>query len=436
MPSKAKQTAGRTGGSGAPNGAGAHGGRAIGREAQPAGGRAAATRRPRAPIATRAWTPQREGPQGAREARRDGQEQGLPHLRRGERRAPGRRRARSARRRRRRPRRRGHRDRRRRDAGEDRAEAHRRRGGGREEARRRRRDREEEDVDYYSKSNDPVRMYLRKMGSVSLLTREGEVEIAKRIETASSGATPPSSTRPSPCARSSTSARSSGSTRSASRSIISDAESDDQEFDEEEADRRIIRLIDKVKHLDKKKLDLLEERKEARATVAQEGRSRPRSTRDRQRAGRDARGDAPQQEDDRQIVQKLKGLISKVERAEAGATELERRTGPRQGRARSASSPRSRATASPRRASPRSSTSRATSSIDFESTIKNAQKGLKKVEEELQLDVKAIRADVREHPRGRAHGRARQGRARRGEPPPRRLASRRSTRTAACSSST
>ena len=37
------------------------------------------------------------------------------------------------------------------------------------------------DDDYY-KSNDPVRMYLRKMGSVALLTREGEVEIAKRIE--------------------------------------------------------------------------------------------------------------------------------------------------------------------------------------------------------------------------------------------------------------
>ncbi|MBC7793751.1 MAG: sigma-70 family RNA polymerase sigma factor, partial [Clostridia bacterium] len=32
------------------------------------------------------------------------------------------------------------------------------------------------------KSSDPVRMYLRKMGSVPLLTREGEVEIAKRIE--------------------------------------------------------------------------------------------------------------------------------------------------------------------------------------------------------------------------------------------------------------
>jgi RNA polymerase primary sigma factor len=32
------------------------------------------------------------------------------------------------------------------------------------------------------KTNDPVRMYLREMGTVPLLTREGEVTIAKRIE--------------------------------------------------------------------------------------------------------------------------------------------------------------------------------------------------------------------------------------------------------------
>ena len=32
------------------------------------------------------------------------------------------------------------------------------------------------------KTNDPVRMYLREMGTVSLLTREGEVSIARRIE--------------------------------------------------------------------------------------------------------------------------------------------------------------------------------------------------------------------------------------------------------------
>ncbi len=41
---------------------------------------------------------------------------------------------------------------------------------------------EEPDESAFVKTNDPVRLYLRKMGSVSLLTREGEVEIAKRIE--------------------------------------------------------------------------------------------------------------------------------------------------------------------------------------------------------------------------------------------------------------
>jgi len=34
----------------------------------------------------------------------------------------------------------------------------------------------------WEQTNDPVRMYLREMGTVPLLTRQGEVEIAKRIE--------------------------------------------------------------------------------------------------------------------------------------------------------------------------------------------------------------------------------------------------------------
>ena len=45
---------------------------------------------------------------------------------------------------------------------------------------------EEEDVSAVKADtvtiDDPVRMYLREMGTISLLTREGEVEIAKRIE--------------------------------------------------------------------------------------------------------------------------------------------------------------------------------------------------------------------------------------------------------------
>ncbi|MBY0406249.1 MAG: RNA polymerase sigma factor RpoD [Rickettsiales bacterium] len=40
----------------------------------------------------------------------------------------------------------------------------------------------EEVQDNAGRSDDPVRMYLREMGNVELLSREGEIEIAKRIE--------------------------------------------------------------------------------------------------------------------------------------------------------------------------------------------------------------------------------------------------------------
>ncbi len=40
----------------------------------------------------------------------------------------------------------------------------------------------EKEEESYGRSDDPVRMYLREMGNVELLSRDGEIEIAKRIE--------------------------------------------------------------------------------------------------------------------------------------------------------------------------------------------------------------------------------------------------------------
>ncbi|MFQ5930050.1 MAG: sigma-70 factor domain-containing protein, partial [Acidobacteriota bacterium] len=51
--------------------------------------------------------------------------------------------------------------------------------------KRREDDRDEEPeltVQSLEKTSDPVRMYLREMGTVPLLTRQGEIKIAKRIE--------------------------------------------------------------------------------------------------------------------------------------------------------------------------------------------------------------------------------------------------------------
>src|ERR1700728_2528800 len=117
---------------------------------------------------------------------------------------------------------------------------------------------EEADGSYYSKSNDPVRMYLRKMGSVSLLTREGEVEIAKRIEQGEHTILGAILTSPVAVREIIDLGDKLRKHKIRVKEIIRDAEDEDREFDEEEADRRILRLIDKVKHLDKVAQGLLE----------------------------------------------------------------------------------------------------------------------------------------------------------------------------------
>jgi RNA polymerase primary sigma factor len=250
-------------------------------------------------------------------------------------------------------------------------------------------EREEEDVDYYSKSNDPVRMYLRKMGSVSLLTREGEVEIAKRIEGGEQMVN--AAILDSPIAVREIIELGEKLRRHKIRvkDLIKDAESDDQEFDEEEADRRIIRLIDKVKRLDKKKQDLLEERKNGKNDVRKKQCETEITATTAELVTTLEEMRLNKKTIDR-IVTTLKNLISKVERAEAGATELEKRTGLEKTELRRELSKVKGNRQAESRLAKKLGVSRDELG-EFESTIKNAQKGLKKVEEELNIDVLAIR---------------------------------------------
>src|SRR5256885_9654428 len=110
----------------------------------------------------------------------------------------------------------------------------------------------EEEEDAYSKSNDPVRMYLRKMGSVSLLTREGEVEIAKRIEDGEKEvleAVLHSSIAIKEIIQIGERLKK-GKMRV--REVIRDApDEDDETFDEQGRTDQVVKLIDKIRRLDK-----------------------------------------------------------------------------------------------------------------------------------------------------------------------------------------
>ena len=115
----------------------------------------------------------------------------------------------------------------------------------------------------YGRSNDPVRMYLRKMGSVALLTREREVEIAKRIEEGENEVLGAILGSPIAVREIIAIGEQLRSHRLRVKEIIRDSEEEEHEFDEEEADRWLMRLIDRVKRTDKKNQGLRDELKMA-----------------------------------------------------------------------------------------------------------------------------------------------------------------------------
>ena len=257
------------------------------------------------------------------------------------------------------------------------------------------RDEAEAADDQYSRSNDPVRMYLRKMGSVALLTREGEVEIAKRIEEGEHRVLNAILSSPIAVREIIELGEKLKKGKIRVKEIIRDGEEDDQQFDEEEADRRIIKAIEKVKRLEKKMSDL-------RAAVA----AGDRTKRDITEEMETEKGEMVETLQEMRlnkktidkVVAKLKSVIQRVERAGAHATELEKKTGSTTDEIK-----KMVREAKGNRVIERKYARKLGLSMDefaeIDTTLRTAQKNLKVVEEELQVDIVELRGtyhDIRE----------------------------------------
>jgi RNA polymerase primary sigma factor len=261
------------------------------------------------------------------------------------------------------------------------------------------------DDDLY-KSNDPVRMYLRKMGSVALLTREGEVEIAKRIEEGENEVLAAILNSPVAVREIIDIGDKLRNHKIRVKDIVRDAEDEEHEFDEEEADRRIIRLIDRVKRIDKKNAEIVEERKTAnehrRKLIDKELHD---NKKDLVKSLQEMRLNKKTID---KIVAKLKTMIERVQRAQGKALELEKQTG--------ASKNELKKMLREARDDPDAKKELAAKlgveNVELEGmdqTLKSAQKGVKKVEEELKIDVgemlrtyEAIRAGERKAEKAKA----------------------------------
>ena len=180
---------------------------------------------------------------------------------------------------------------------------------------------------FAAKSNDPVRMYLRKMGSVSLLTREGEVEIAKRIEDGENKVLNTILQSPIAVQEIIKLGQKVKENKLRLKDVVRDAD-DEEGYNEEEVRKRVDRLTEKVKKL-QLQVEALEESIDAPNKVSDTKRRSVLDEIDRMRADMcqsliDLRLNKKQIES---IVLQLKKLIDQLERAESPVTDAARRLG-------------------------------------------------------------------------------------------------------------
>jgi len=108
----------------------------------------------------------------------------------------------------------------------------------------------------FEKLNDPVRMYLREMGSVSLLNRDEEVEIAKRIEEGENEIADVVLNAPLILKEIITLGEKLKAERISVREVIKDLDDEEAEIDEEHYSKKILSLVEKIKRGEQKKEEL------------------------------------------------------------------------------------------------------------------------------------------------------------------------------------
>ncbi len=184
---------------------------------------------------------------------------------------------------------------------------------------------EEEEDDGYSKTNDPVRMYLRKMGSVSLLTREGEVEIAKRIEDGERRVLKVVLDSPVAIEEILDLGDKLRKGKIRVKEVVKDTDEDDAEFDEAFHVERVCKIIDKVRRV-AKDVEKVEEKKNKRGLSE----STKRKAKSQAEALREDLLDAlhelrlNKKQIDRVVI-RLKGLVSRIESARREIVDNEQR---------------------------------------------------------------------------------------------------------------
>ncbi len=250
---------------------------------------------------------------------------------------------------------------------------------------------EEEDSND-ARTNDPVRTYMRRMGSFSLLTREGEVELAKRVEDGER--------RVLEVVLNSTVAIGEilnlgdrlREQKIRVKEVVRDVDEDDPEFDENWHVERVCAAIENVRGL-RKKMQTVGERKAGNETARKKIRNQVATTkREMIDVLLSMRLNKRQIE---RIVLLMKGFVSRIDAAQREITECEQRACMSQ-HAFSKSLHKIRSSPLRRRALAKKIGLRPDEIMELANVIAKARRKVKKVEIEATMTKQSLREAVRE----------------------------------------
>ena len=262
------------------------------------------------------------------------------------------------------------------------------------EAKETAKEEEEEDADAYSTTTDPVRMYLRKMGSVSLLSREGEVEIAKRIEDGERRVLQVVLNSSVAIAEILNLGDKLRTQKIRIKAVVRDVDEEDPEFDEQWHIERVCKVIDKVRRLWKDQEKVAEK---LRAKVSEATKTK---YRDQIRDVKQEILDALQEirfnkKQIDEIVLKLKEFVERIEQANREIVACEHKSGlPLKDFRRTLREIRS--SPSRQRVVAKKLGLRPDEVEELSRVIATAQKKIKRVEEEAKLTEGVLRETVSE----------------------------------------
>jgi RNA polymerase primary sigma factor len=176
-----------------------------------------------------------------------------------------------------------------------------------------------------AKAVDPVYMYLREMGSVSLLTREGEVEIAKRIETGEKEVIEAVLNSPLTIKEIIQFGERLRLKKVKTKELAQELEEEDYFLEEEFNVQRILSLIDQIKRLDEKNRKDGERLARGKMSASTRAQLEKRLQANKEKIVSLLKDINLKTKHIDKIVQKLKGLAERVEKAEAEIHECQKR---------------------------------------------------------------------------------------------------------------